>query len=340
MPKITANTINAIQLLLNEKKEVLIVSHHNPDGDAIGSMLGLYYALKQENIEASLIIPNEIPESLSWLPGADKIIRFSKHKEIAKKIITNSQVIFALDFNDPERLEKMSELFIKSNATKILIDHHPSPKKCFNHVISDIAASSTAELVYVFTTMLNKKITPDSNAATCLFTGIMTDTGSFSYGCNNPRTFKVAAELVKQGVNIEDVQQQVYNNFTEGRMRLVGYSLTNKLKVFPEYRTAFISLTRDELNSFDYKIGDTEGIVNYPLSIKGIIFSALFIENTDYIKVSLRSKGEFPANKICENHFAGGGHKNAAGGKSFASMQETEEQFVSILKEYKKDLNK
>lgn len=340
MQKISDNTINAIELLLKEKKNVLIVSHHNPDGDAIGSMLGLCYALKYKGIEANLIIPNEIPESLSWLPGADQIIRFSKQKDVAKKVIANSQVIFALDFNDPERLEKMSGLFTESSATKILIDHHPSPKNCFNHVISDTNSSSTAELVYIFTTMLNHGIVTDVKGATCLFTGIMTDTGSFSYGCNNPRTFEVVGALVKQGVNIENVQQQVYNNFTEGRMRLVGYSLSNKLKVFPEYQTAFISLTRDELNSFNYKIGDTEGLVNYPLSIKGIIFSALFVENTDYIKVSLRSKGKFPANKICEKYFSGGGHMNAAGGKSFTSMEETEAKFVRILKEYKKDLYK
>ena len=338
MRQISTSESQNIVALLKNNSNIVITSHHNPDGDAIGSSLGLYHILKELGINANIVIPNEIPDFLSWLPEANKIIRFSKQKKVAQKLIGEANIIFALDFNGPGRLETMKNDFCNSKAIKILIDHHPQPENIFQWQLSETKASSTAELVYEFASIINAENEINLQAAQSIFTGIMTDTGSFSYACSNPRTFEIVAKLISKGVKIEEVQQHVYNNFSENRMRLVGHALATKMKVFPEYRSAFISLTRNELNQFKYKIGDTEGLVNYPLSIKNIVFSALLIENTDCVKVSLRSTGNFPTNKISEMYFNGGGHVNAAGGKSFASMSETEEKFLEIVQKLQNEL--
>jgi phosphoesterase RecJ-like protein len=339
MLNIFENQIIKVKELLNSKSKIVITSHHNPDGDAIGSVLGLYFILKEYGIEAKMVLPNDVPDFLAWLPDADKIVRYSKQKSLGIELITNADILFALDFNGISRLEDLSETFAKAKGKKILIDHHPFPEESFDISFSNIKSSSTAEIIYEFAELLDSKRLVNYNSSISLFTGIMTDTGSFSYSCSNPRTFEIVAELIRKGVSIEDTQNRVYNNFSEGRMRLLGYALSSKMKVFPEHRAAFISLTRDELKSFGYTIGDTEGLVNYPLSIKNIVFSALFVENTNHVKVSLRSSGKFPANKVSEEFFNGGGHLNAAGGKSFKSIEETEKQFISIIDNLKNELN-
>lgn len=331
--------IQNIKQILIPTKKIVITSHHNPDGDAVGSVLGLYFILKRMGLTAEMVLPNEIPSFLTWLPGAEKIVKHSKQKEEAKRLLAEADTIFSLDYNGSARLEKLSADFDKAKGIKILIDHHPNPENVFAHYISDTNVSSTAELVFEFAIALkgHELITPD--AAICIYTGIMTDTGSFSYGCSNPRTFEVVAQLVKMGIDIEMAQQNVYNTFSEERMKLLGYALANKMRVFPKHRAAFISLTKKELKQFDYKIGDTEGLVNFPLSIDNIVFSALFIENTNQVKVSLRSRGSFPTNLISERYFNGGGHKNAAGGKSFTTLAETEDAFIKIIEEYSEQLN-
>jgi phosphoesterase RecJ-like protein len=329
-----SDKVQKIKILLKENTNVVITSHHNPDGDAIGSMLGLHHILKEYGIDSSMVLPNGFPDFLDWLPESKKIVNFYWKRKIAKELINNAQVLFALDYNSPARLEDMSDIFKKAAGSKILIDHHPNPESSFDISISDVEVSSTAELIFEFAMELGGTNLITHNAAECIFTGIMTDTGSFSYACSRPRTFEVIAQLIAKGVDLEKAQQKVYNNFSVDRMRLVGHSLGTKMKVFPEYNSAYISLSRDELNSFNHKIGDTEGLVNYPLSIKGIVFSALFVENTNFIKVSLRSRGEFPVNKVCEEFFHGGGHMNAAGGKSFVSMEETEKIFEKVMEKY------
>ncbi|MDD2195664.1 MAG: bifunctional oligoribonuclease/PAP phosphatase NrnA [Bacteroidales bacterium] len=331
--------IQKIKQILIPTKKIVITSHHNPDGDAIGSVLGLHFILKKMGLNAQMILPNEVPSFLNWLPEADKIVKYSKQKVEAKRLLAEADIIFSLDYNGSARLEKLSDDFDKAKGTKILIDHHPNPDNVFAHYISDTNVSSTAELVFEFALALkgHELISPD--AAICIYTGIMTDTGSFNYGCSNPRTFEVVAQLVKMGIDIEVAQQNVYNTFSEERMRLLGYALAQKMKVFPKQRAAFISLTKNELEQFDYKIGDTEGLVNYPLSIENIVFSALFIENTNQVKVSLRSRGSFPVNLISERYFNGGGHKNAAGGKSPTTLTETENAFIKIIEEYSEQLN-
>jgi phosphoesterase RecJ-like protein len=339
MQKITKDNINIIRDLVKAKERIVITSHHNPDGDAIGSILGLFHMLKSMGIAATMIIPNDIPDFLTWLPESKKVVRYSKSKEAAIELIKTAEVIFSLDYNASSRLEGMKNCFDQSDAVKILIDHHPFPEEAFQWALSETQASSTAELIYEFAVLLNAEEHINFDAASSIYAGIMTDTGSFSYACSYPRTFEIVAKLISKGVKVETAQQQVYNNFSESRMRLLGYSLESKMKVFPEFRSAYIALTHEELKRFKYRIGDTEGLVNYPLSIKNIIFSALFVENKDFVKVSLRSVGSFPANKICEEHFNGGGHTNAAGGKSFATMGETETKFTEILKQYEKELN-
>lgn len=340
MSIISTSEIQQIIGLLKQNQNIVITSHHNPDGDAIGSILGLYHILTEMGISSTMIIPNDIPDFLSWLPGAEYIIRYSKKPDEARDRIKEAHVLFALDFNGTGRLEKLEKHFVESKAVKVLIDHHPNPEQGFNFYFSQTGASSTAELVYEFAHAIGSQSYINSNCAINLFAGIMTDTGSFSYACSNPRTFEIVSKLIGHGVNVEEVQQKVYNNFSENRMRLMGHSLANKMKVFPEYNAAYISLTRDELKRFNYQIGDTEGLVNLPLSIKNIIFSALFVENTGFVKVSLRSSGNFPVNKICEEYFNGGGHQNAAGGKSFATITETENKFIEVLNTYKDMLNR
>jgi phosphoesterase RecJ-like protein len=233
----------------------------------------------------------------------------------------------------------METSFSNAKAKKVLVDHHPHPEDTFDLQFSTINVSSTAELVYEMGCALVGEKNILLEAAVNIFVGIMTDTGSFSYAISSPRTFQIVGELVGKGVNLEEAQQRVYNTFSEGRMRLMGYSLAEKMKVFPQHKAAYISLSREELKKFNYSIGDTEGLVNYPLSIKGIVFSALFIENTSFIKVSLRSRGSFSVNRFCSEHFNGGGHTNAAGGKSFTTLTETERKFEELLNKYINELN-
>lgn len=339
MSSITPQEILEIKDLLQTKGLIVITSHHNPDGDAIGSILGLHHILKAMGIESAMVMPNEIPDFLAWLPSCNDVVRYSKQEKKAKALLENAEVLFALDYNGTARLEKMEKDFQNSKAKKILIDHHPFPESSFDFYLSDTSVSSTAELVYEFALKIDAESFINFNSAICLFTGIMTDTGSFSYACSAPRTFEIVAKLIALGVKVEEVQQQVYNNFSEDRMRLMGHALTSKMKVFPEFQAAYISLSREELKQFHYRIGDTEGIVNLPLSIKNVVFSALFVESTDFVKVSLRSVGNFPVNKVSKEFFNGGGHTNAAGGKSFATMSETESKFMEALNQYKEQLN-
>lgn len=331
--------IKHIKRHLGKAKNVVITSHHNPDGDAVGSMLGLYHILYSQGISAQMVLPNKFPSFLAWMPGAEQILFHSHHKDEVEQLLKDADTIFSLDYNGSPRLENLAQSFKQAEGVKILIDHHPHPGDEFKYLISETNVSSTAELVYETGIALfgQNAITPQ--AAMSIYVGIMTDTGSFSYGCSNPRTFEVVSNLVKLGIDIDLAQRMVYNTFSTNRMKLMGYALAHKMQVFPEHKAAFISLTQQELRDYEYQIGDTEGFVNLPLSIENIVFSALFIENTGFVKVSLRSRGSFPVNEICEKYYDGGGHRNAAGGKSYKNMQETETEFVDIINKHAKELN-
>lgn len=323
--------IEQLRALIGCSDRIVITTHHNPDGDAIGSSLGLQHILSTMGVSSEVVTPNGIPEFLMWLPGAKNVTRYTRDRTKGSKLIQNAELLFCLDFNGYSRTELMKEELETSKAFKVLIDHHPNPQNGFNIAFSSTQVSSTAELVYEVATLLFGKNCLTKDAAECIFAGIMTDTGSFSYACNRPRTFAVASELLALGVKIDQQQSLIYNNFSEARMRMVGYCLAEKMKVFPKYKTAYIVLTIEEQKRFNHQIGDTEGLVNYPLSIKGIAFSALFIEREDFIKVSLRSRGTFPVNELSGKYYNGGGHTNAAGGKSFKPLDQTIAEFEQLI---------
>ena len=326
------------KLLTGEKHKILILSHRNPDGDAAGASLALYNLFIKQGHRVDIIIPNSFPAFLKWMKNAGKIRIYDKEPKAADKILNEAEIVFALDFNDLSRIREFNEILKSSPSYKVLIDHHPNPQNFADLTISDPKSSSTAELIYDFIGEMGMISAIDEDIASCIFVGIMTDTGCFSYNSSQPLTFTKVASLLTCGINKDYIYDQVYNNFSYNRMRLMGYCLDKKMEYLPIYRTAYIVLTQQELREYNFRIGDAEGFVNLPLSIEGIRFSVLFIEKRDMVKVSFRSRGKFEVNKIASEHFNGGGHRNAAGGESYESMQKTIEKFVNLLPAYKNEL--
>ena len=332
MRKEDIESLNDLLYALPFSKSITIISHVNPDGDAIGSSLGLYHFLCQDGHEnVSVVSPNSYPDFLSWMPGAEKIILASDQYELAIKAIDDADIIFCLDFNDPKRTDNLSEALIRSKGKKILIDHHLDPFNEFDLIFSQTNVSSTAELVYEVISALGKINLLDYDVAQCLYAGIVTDTGSFSYACNSPRTYHIVAELISLGINGENIQRNIYDTYSEDRMRLLGFCLSERLRVFQDFYTAYIFLSHEDLQRFHFREGDTEGVVNYALSIKGIKVAAMFIQRDAQIKVSFRSEGDVNVNVLARRYFNGGGHKNASGGYCEASMEQTLAYFESLL---------
>jgi phosphoesterase RecJ-like protein len=338
LTKIPDRLIKDIGGIFGRRAETVLFTHVNPDGDAIGTMLGLYWFLNSMGHNVSMIVPNEIPFFLEWMPGCNKILMVEKSYEQSLKVMKGAEVFICVDFNEPERLDRLKDEFLRSKAVKVLIDHHPGPKKFTDLSISIPDAGSASELVYNLITETGNHDLINKNIAECLFVGIMTDTGCFSYNSSRPETFRVVADLLEKGIDKDDIYRLVYDNYSADRMRLLGFSLNEKMVLIPEYKTAYIALTREELARYNHVTGDTEGFVNLPFSIKGIIVTALFLEKEDYIKISFRSRGDFEINKFAEKHFNGGGHKNAAGGEAYMSLDETIKTFVNLLPLYKKYL--
>lgn len=326
------------ELLAQVGKNVVVVPHDYPDGDAMGSAIGLGEILKNSGHRVTIISPNDYPGFLKWFSSDLQVMVAEYQKKEAKKAIENADILFCVDFNEARRAGSLEKKIIHFDKIKVLIDHHPNPVPFCDYTISEPSYSSTAELIYDVINCLGMKrfITP--YAAEALYTGIMTDTGSFSHNISNPNTFKVVSELMQFGLKTDKIQSNIYHNFSACRMELLGYCLHKKMEVFPEFRSAFISLTREELKQFNFEPGDTEGFVNYPLSIKNIVFSALFIEKEGFVKASFRSKGSFPANEFSRTHFGGGGHLNAAGGESKLPLTETLELFRQLLLQYQPQL--
>lgn len=327
-------------LIENPSKKIAIITHVNPDGDAMGSSLGLYKIFRNIGHEVTVITPNPYPGFLHWLPGNDNVLVYPFDEKIASKKISEAEIIFNIDFNDLKRIKQFSKLLESSGAYKVIIDHHPEPVSFADLIIADVNVSSTAELVYLFIKDLKLQKFIDKDAATCLFTGIMSDTGCFSYNSSNKETYLVISELLDYGFNKDEIYYKLYDNFTANRMRLLGYALNEKMEVLPEYKTALISLSKEELVKYNFQTGDSESFVNYPLSIKNTCFSALFIERENHIKISFRSKGDFAVNEFAKKHFNGGGHLNAAGGESYTSLTEALKTFRDLLHEYKEQLVK
>ncbi len=328
------------ELLEQDKQKIVILTHRNPDGDAIGSSLALYNLLIKMGHLVDVLVPNKIPDFLKWMKHCDKIHISSGQKEKSAELIGNASLIFAIDFNDMSRVDAFNDTITNSKAYKVLIDHHPDPDPVVDLLISDTSVSSTAELLYFVMKTLRLSKFMDKDIAECIYCGIMTDTGCFSFNSSHPETFQAVGELVNFGIDKDKIYDFVYDNFSYNRMKLMGYCLNQKMVYLEEFKTAYISLSQKELKEFNFKIGDSEGFVNLPLSINGVIMSALFIENKNMIKLSLRSKGSFAVNKIASEYFHGGGHENASGGESYDSLQKTVEKFVNLLSKFKDELNK
>ena len=335
-----AQDIIEIKALLATPKKIAIIPHKNPDGDAIGSTLGLLHYLLKGNHNATIVAPNDYPEFLKWLPKEDTILKYDTQKEESEAVINEADIIFTLDFNALHRTGNMETVLTNSKALKIMIDHHQQPDDYAKYMFSDVSMSSTCEMVYHFFSKLDVVNTIDKDTATCLYVGIMTDTGSFRFRSTTSTTHRIIADLIEKGADNTEIHNKVYDTNSYNRLQLLGCALSN-LKVLPEHRTAFITLSQDELQKLDYKKGDTEGFVNYALSLNNTVLAAIFIEDKKQgiIKISLRSKGDFSVNELSRNHFEGGGHTNAAGGKSDTSLESTVEKFISILPTYSKALN-
>ena len=322
-------------ILTKDKLSLVIVPHENPDGDAIGSAIGFAEILADFGHTVNIVTPNDYPDFLKWFDSKINIINYYDNKKEGKSVIKNADVLITVDFNDASRAGKLEKQLLEFSKTKILIDHHPYPKNFCDFMISEPQYSSTAELIFDIVSQIGLENHINKNAAEALYTGILTDTGAFNHNTSRPNTFKVVSELMKFGIDTEKIQSGVYHNFSANRMRLLGYCLNEKMVVYPEYRAAVITISKEELERFDFKQGDTEGFVNYPLSIKNIVFSVLFIEKEKLVKASFRSKGNFPTNKFAKEHFNGGGHLNASGGESKLPLKETFEKFTQLLPEFK-----
>lgn len=328
--------IDHVEKWFERAEKIVIVSHVSPDGDAIGSSLGLYHFLNGLDKTVNVIVPNYFPDFLHWMPGAKDVIIYNRYKEFADKLIREADVICCLDFNVLLRIDEMEEAVKNSPARKMMVDHHLYPGDFCKIVISHPEISSTSELVFRLICQLGNFGDISKEGAECIYTGMMTDTGGFTYNSNDRDIYFIISELLSKGIDKDEIYRKVFNTYSEGRLRLMGYVLYEKMQVFPEFNAALIWLNRAEQKRFHYSKGDTEGFVNMPLSIKGIRFSAFLREDTekDMIKVSLRSVGSFPCNQLAAEFFNGGGHLNASGGEFYGTMDEAIDLFKQALVKY------
>ena len=338
MINILGNIDSAFISEFNKPKNIVILTHVNPDGDAMGSSLALYQYLVKKGNQVTVITPNDYPAFLKWMKGSDQVVEFKSNSSKACEILKKADLLICADFNELSRLKGVNDYLQYITAKRLLIDHHLNPESIYDHAYHTIQTSSTAELVYRFISDMNEKHLIDKDIAECIYAGIMTDTGCFSFNSSTPRTFNIVSDLLQAGIDKDKVFSQVYNNYSANRMRLMGYALQRKMVVHPDIHTAYIVLSRAELESFEFAQGDTEGFVNLPFNIAGIHFTALFLERKEGVKVSLRSHGSFPVNELCKKHYMGGGHKNAAGGETKLPLDEAVDEFEKLLIQYSNDL--
>lgn len=338
---IAQEKINKVEHLIDKYDNIVIVTHTSPDGDAIGSSLGLYHVLLALEKEVKVVVNNRIPTYLKWLLGYKEVIIYQDYPEYAAESIAAAELIFCLDLNTTKRMsEGVEKLVLKSRAKRVLIDHHPDPENFTDVEISYPEISSTSEMVFRLICRLGHFEMIDINIAEAIYTGMMTDTGNFTYNSNNAEIYSIISELLNIGINKDLIFSRVNGSHKADRMRLFGYALASKMKIYEGYHAALIALTKEEMAQFNYEPGDTEGFVNQPLNIEGIKFSCFFREENNRVKISLRSKGGFDVNVVCRKYFNGGGHKNASGGELFCSVEEAINLFESILPEYENELEK
>lgn len=333
---ISQANVDHVEKWFERADKLVIVTHVSPDGDAIGSSLGLSHFLMSQGKTVHVIVPNAFPDFLKWMPGAEDIIQYNRYKEFADKLIQEADVICVLDLNVLSRLDEMQSAVENSPARKMLVDHHLYPGDFARITISHPQMSSTSELVFRLICQLGNFSDISKEGAECIYAGMMTDTGAFTYNSNNRETYLIISELLSKGIDKDEIYRNVYNNSSEGRLRLKGFVLYEKMQLFPNFNAALITLTRGEQKQFHYMKGDTEGLVNIPLSVKGICFSAFLREDTekDMVKISLRSVGTFPCNQVAAEYFNGGGHLNASGGEFYGPMDKAVELFKQALVKY------
>jgi len=325
--------------ILNQPFKAVITAHQKPDGDAMGSTLGLYHFLKQLGHEVTVVSPTNWAAFLNWMPGVDQVIDFEANKKEASQIVADADYVFCLDFNILHRTKHLEPVIRDSKALKILIDHHQQPDiPSFAYGISDVKMSSTCEMVYDFIVQSGHSNLINLDIATCLYTGLMTDTGSFRFPSTTASVHKIVAHLKELGLQHAKIHENIYDNSTEGRLKFMGNAFLNRMTVLPEFKTAVMAIPKSDIYKFELKTGDTEGLVNYLLSIEGIKFAAILIDREEERKWSFRSKGNFDVNIFARTHFEGGGHANAAGGSSSKSLDETLNDFKTIIENYKSQL--
>lgn len=338
-PQIISDVIDASKIeetmrLINESEKIVITTHLSPDGDALGSSLALYHFLKTKGKSVKLIVPNSFPYFLKWMHGADEIEVFEYNPPAGQHIIANADLIFSLDYNIPKRVGAMGPFLEKAKAKKVLIDHHLFPGEIFDVVISYPEISSTSELVFRFLFQAGKYDEISQVEAECIYCGMMTDTGAFTFNSSDPEIYEIISLLLRKKIDKDVIYNNVFNNYSEHRFRLLGFTLAERMVLFPEHHAALLYLSREDQKQFTFSKGDTEGFVNYPLSIKNIIFSAFIREDEELIKISLRSQKDFPVNEFAADFFNGGGHLNAAGGEFYGTMEEAIQLFEIGLDKY------
>ena len=334
--QLSVSKIEALKELLATPQSIVILSHTNPDGDAVGSSLAWAEILRKQGHQVTCILPNRYPYYLDFMPDISSVVIFKNDdKGVAKEALKRADIIFCLDFHLLSRLEQLGEIIDENqHAKRVLIDHHLDPSEDFDLMISYSEASSTCYLVALIIEQMFGIDQISRSMAENLFVGMMTDTGNFAFSSVTPDVFRVVSHLAATGISIPDIHINVYNSFTEGRARLFGYVINRKMKIFHNGTVAHMSITEDEMRRFWFQQGDSEGFVNYPLTIKKMKMSAMFTEHSDFIRVSLRSRGDIDVNLFAQRYFNGGGHKNAAGGKSFMSMEDTLKHYEKCIKEY------
>lgn len=315
--------------------QVVITTHHKPDADALGSSLGLYHFLRQLGPQVTVVSPTDYGDFLNWMPGEKEVVNFEADETKAVQLVNAADFIFCLDFNALKRINRLGDFVAQSKAKKVMIDHHLEPDSFADYQLWNTQTSSTCELIYDFIAQLNEVDKINADIASCLYAGIMTDTGGFRHSSTYPSTHKVVSVLLEKGAEPNKIVEAIYDNYSESRMRFIGYCLNEKMQILPELNTALICVTAEELKRFNVITGDSEGLVNYGLSIKGIRLSVLIVDRTVLRKMSFRAKGNFPANEFARKYFNGGGHFSAAGGESNESLEATEIKFKTAIQEYK-----
>lgn len=328
------------QLINGSSLKVVITTHHKPDADALGSSLALYNYLLAKGHQVTVITPTDYPRFLNWMKGNPEVLVFNEPKHTAKctALIAEADLICCLDFSSLSRINEMGSFVAQAKAEKLLVDHHLNPEDFAQYVHWNSNAAATCELIYDLIVMLGDENLIDKGIAECIYAGIMTDTGSFRHPVTSANVHRIIAGLIERGADNSRVHKLVYDNNNEARLRMLGYILLNRLVVVKEFATAYIAITAEELKEFNSMTGDTEGFVNYALSIEGIVLAALIIDRTEAVKISFRSTGSFSVNKFARNHFDGGGHENASGGRSELSLTDTVAKFLALLPTYQEEL--